>query len=142
MTDQFHLPPPPPPPDASAGHEERDLWLRPIALATAGLIVVVLLVFVSMQMLLNLYAGIQSRRSAAPSPLAGAYGMKEPPAPRLQTEPIADLHELRARDQALLSGYGWVDRDAGLVRIPIERAIDLVAKRGLPARTVTAEGKP
>lgn len=140
MTEQFHVPTPPP--DVSVGHEERDLAVRPIALAAAGLIVVVLLVFVSMQMLLNFYAGIQSRRSAAPSPLAGAYGMKEPPAPRLQTDPAADLHALRARDEALLSSYAWVDRDAGLVRIPIERAIDLVAKRGLPARTVAPEGKP
>jgi hypothetical protein len=142
VTEQFHLPTPPPPPDVSVGHEERDLSLRPIALAAAGLLVVILLAFVSMQMLLNLYAGIQSRRSAAPSPLAGAYGMKEPPVPRLQTDPIDDLRELRARDEALLSGYAWVDRDAGLVRIPIERAIELVAKRGLPARTVNPAGKP
>ena len=141
MTEQFHLPPPPPP-DAAVGHEERDLWLRPIALAAAGLTVVVLLVFVAMQVLLTFYAGIESRRSAAPSPLAGAYGMKAPPAPRLQTDPIVDLRELRARDEAQLSGYAWIDRDAGLVRIPIERAIDLVAKRGLPARTVNPEGKP
>lgn len=32
-----------------------------------------------------------------------------------------------ARDRALLDGYGWVDRDRGIVRIPIERAIDVVA---------------
>lgn len=142
MTEQFHLPTPPPPPDASVGHEERDLSLRPIALAAVGLTVVVLLAFLSMQLLLTWFAGIQSRRSAAPSPLAGAYGMKQPPAPRLQTEPVADLYQLRARDEALLHGYGWVDRDAGLVRIPIERAIELVAKRGLPARTVASGDKP
>jgi hypothetical protein len=36
--------------------------------------------------------------------------------------------------RAPLSEYGWVDRDAGIVRIPIDRAIDLLAERGLPAR--------
>jgi hypothetical protein len=139
VSDQFHLPTPPP--DTTAGHEERDLYLRPVAYAALGLTVVVLVVFVSMQVLLNFYAGIQSRRSAAPSPLAGAYGMKEPPAPRLQTHPLADLQALRARDQALLSAYDWVDRDAGVVRIPIERAIDVVAERGLPTRPARGEGQ-
>jgi hypothetical protein len=33
-----------------------------------------------------------------------------------------------------LSSYGWVDREAGIVRIPIDRAMDLLAERGLPAR--------
>jgi hypothetical protein len=142
VTEQFHLPPPPPEPDATAGHEERDVSLRPVALAALGLTAVVLVVFVLMQVLLNFYAGIQSRRSAAPSPLAGAYGMKEPPMPRLQTHPVADLRDLRARDEALLSGYAWIDRDAGLVQIPIERAMDLMAERGLPARPTRPEGKP
>jgi hypothetical protein len=139
VTEQFHLPTPPP--DATAGHEERDVRLRPLAYTAALLTAIVIAVFVAMQVLLNVLAGVQSRRSAAPSPLAGAYGMKEPPEPRLQTHPVADLQTLRARDADRLSGYGWVDRDARLVRIPIERAIDLVAERGLPARTAPAEEK-
>jgi hypothetical protein len=140
VTEQFHVPTPPKSPaDAAVGHEERDIAVRPIAYVVAGLVAVVIAVFIFIQVLLNVFAGIQSRRSAAPSPLAGAYGLKEPPAPRLQTHPVLDLEDLRARDQALLSGYGWVDRDAGVVRIPIERAIDLLATRGLPARTAPAE---
>ncbi len=144
MTEQFHLPTGPQisRPDPTLGHEERDVAVRPIALTVAGLIAVVIAVLVFIQVLLNVLAGVQSRRSAAPSPLAGAYGLKEPPAPRLQTDPVADLRELRARDQALLSGYAWVDRDAGVVRLPIERAIDVLAARGLPARTPREEGKP
>jgi hypothetical protein len=145
VSQQFHPPTGPDVgsrPDPTLGHEERDIAVRPIALTIAGLLVVVIAVFVFIQILLNVLAGVQSRRSAAPSPLAGAYGMKEPPAPRLQTDPVADLQELRARDQALLSGYAWVDRDGGVVRLPIERAIDVLAARGLPARTPRAEAKP
>jgi hypothetical protein len=34
----------------------------------------------------------------------------------------------------LLEGYGWVDREAGVVRVPIERAMELLLERGLPTR--------
>jgi hypothetical protein len=55
------------------------------------------------------------------------------PTPRLQTDDgnqeIADLH---AREDLLLENYSWVDRSQGKVRIPIERAMELIAKNGLP----------
>ena len=57
-----------------------------------------------------------------------------PPMPRLQSAPITDLKDMRAAEDQILSGYGWVDQQHGVVRIPIDRAIDLLAQRGLPAR--------
>jgi hypothetical protein len=50
--------------------------------------------------------------------------------PRLQTDPVGDLNRLKAQQRAQLTGYGWVDRDRGLARIPIERAMDMIAARG------------
>ena len=47
-------------------------------------------------------------------------------------DPQQDLEQLRRKQQELLNSYGWVDRDAGVVRIPIERAMDLVGEKGLP----------
>ena len=52
-----------------------------------------------------------------------------PPAPKLQVSPYADLGTLRAREDAVLQSYGWVDKGTGVVRIPIDRAMDLVAGR-------------
>ena len=66
----------------------------------------------------------------------------EPPPPRLQSNPAADLQELRAAEDATLSSYGWVNRDAGVIRIPIERAMDLTSQRGLPSRQQTGKGTP
>lgn len=126
--------PEPPTPDVTLGHEERDVHARPIALAVLGLTAVAVAAFVLMYLLFGVFAAMQAKQSAAPSPLAGAYGLKEPPEPRLQTKPLRDLHDLRARDAAALHAYAWVDRDAGVVRIPIERAIEVLAARGLPAR--------
>jgi hypothetical protein len=43
-----------------------------------------------------------------------------------------ELEELRGREDLLLDHYSWIDPSRGRVRIPIERAIDLVVERGLP----------
>ena len=51
-----------------------------------------------------------------------------PPSP-----PTGD-EQVRARDDPILYGYGWVDQKAGIAHIPIQRAIDLVAQSGLPSR--------
>jgi hypothetical protein len=55
------------------------------------------------------------------------------PTPKLQTDDgsqdVADLH---AREDLLLENYSWVDQSQGKVRIPIERAMELIAERGLP----------
>jgi hypothetical protein len=55
------------------------------------------------------------------------------PTPRVQTDDgnqdVADLH---AREDLLLDNYSWADRAQGKVRIPIERAMELLAERGLP----------
>ncbi|HUB30705.1 MAG TPA: hypothetical protein VL967_13455 [Terracidiphilus sp.] len=55
------------------------------------------------------------------------------PTPRLQTDDgnqdVADLHQ---REDLLLDHYSWIDQSQGKVRIPIERAMELIAERGLP----------
>jgi hypothetical protein len=59
--------------------------------------------------------------------------------PRLQAEPPIDLVKLKESELSHLNGYGWVDREAGIAHIPIERAIAIVASRGLPAGGGSAE---
>lgn len=54
--------------------------------------------------------------------------------PVLQIDPVADLNAYKAQQNELLNNYGWVDKDAGVARIPIERAIELTAQKGLPHR--------
>ncbi|MFZ0916574.1 MAG: hypothetical protein WAN04_06745 [Candidatus Udaeobacter sp.] len=53
------------------------------------------------------------------------------PPPRLEVKPGAGLAKLRAAEDFDLNSYGWVDRDAGIVRIPIDRAIQVILQRGL-----------
>lgn len=129
-------------PAGSSGYEERDVSARPIALAVLALAGICAAAFVLMLQLFNFFAALQTRQSPAASRLAGAYGLKEPPEPRLQVAPLADLQALRARDAAALHSYAWIDRDAGVVRIPIERAIAVLAERGLPARPAAPREQP
>src|ERR1700746_2989370 len=57
---------------------------------------------------------------------------EEFPQPRLEVKPGASLAELRDAEDADLNSYGWIDRNAGTVRIPIDRAMQLILERGLP----------
>lgn len=62
------------------------------------------------------------------------YAEKAFPNPRLETDERNQLNQIRTREDDLLDSYGWVDEKAGTVRIPIERAMDLLVQRGLPVR--------
>lgn len=78
-------------------------------------------------------------REAALSQAAQRYPLavgqaKVPPSPRLQTQPFKDLYQLRLAEQEKLTTYGWVDQAGGIVRLPIDRAMELTLQRGLPAR--------
>lgn len=54
------------------------------------------------------------------------------PGPRLQLSPTADMKDLHAREEALLNSYGWINKTSGVVRIPIQRAMEILAQNGLP----------
>jgi hypothetical protein len=109
-------------------HETTDVSTRPIVIAGAAILALVLLSSAGVWVLIGHYARREAAASA-PNPLA-SYGPKAPPSPRLQTEPRHDLEKMRAAEDETLHGYGWVDRSAGRVRIPIERAMELIAKTG------------
>jgi Na+-transporting methylmalonyl-CoA/oxaloacetate decarboxylase gamma subunit len=56
------------------------------------------------------------------------------PAPQLEINERDQLDQIRLEEEDTLATYGWVDQSAGKVRIPIDRAMDLIAQRGLPVR--------
>ena len=112
------------------GHEERDVAFQFVTGAGVGLAVMIVVALVSMSWLFDFYLAREIRLSPAANPLAIAGA--QPPEPRLQAKPIEQLQRLRSDESLTLGTYGWVDRERGLVRIPIERAMELVAERGLP----------
>jgi hypothetical protein len=60
------------------------------------------------------------------------------PTPRLQEDDVQDMRQQLFGEEARLQSYGWVDKDSGEARIPIDRAMELLAARGLPVRGTAA----
>ena len=113
------------------GHETGDVNAWAVGKFAIGLVIICLL---SMTMLLGLFRFFASRHD----PLATVDPVKVFPEPRLEKSPMPDLKAVRDAEDQLLHGYAWADPKQGLVRIPIEQAIDVLAKRGLPSRSQPA----
>jgi hypothetical protein len=120
-------------------HEESDVNIRGILMFAATLIVAAIVIHLLVYVLFRYLNDREGRPVALEYPLAAAQGNRVPPEPRLQTNPRQDLADLRAREDATLTSYSWVDKNAGIVRIPIDEAVKLTLQRGLPARQ---QGKP
>jgi hypothetical protein len=56
------------------------------------------------------------------------------PQPRLETNERVEINDFRLQEEKTLNSYGWIDQKAGIARIPIDRAMQLLAQRGLPTR--------
>ena len=123
----------------SAAYETRDIKVRPLAAFVAGLTVVGVFVYLVVFVLLRLFSGQAASEDAqlAPSSMskpAAAGEERLPPEPRIQANPEADMAALRLQEDAILTTYGWVDRAAGVARIPIDVAMKQVIEEGLPVR--------
>ena len=66
--------------------------------------------------------------------VAPGYPQTAFPSPKLEEDERGQLNGIRMEEEKTLYSYGWVDEKAGTVRIPIERAMDLLVQRGLPVR--------
>jgi hypothetical protein len=117
-------------------HETRDINIRGVLLFGLGLIVTAAVIHAVVWLLLMGFERRESVAKAMPEyPLAVGQQNRTPPEPRLQTNPREDLRNLRDSEDALLNSYGWVDKNKGTVHIPIQQAMKLTVRRGLPVRT-------
>lgn len=109
-----------------AGHEQSEVSVRLIVVSLAFLAVftffVCLLVVGIFNYLHSEYRTEEATRLAQPV---------VPPEPRIEVEPFRQLQTLKVREDHILSTYAWVDQKSGTVRIPVYRAIDLLAQKGL-----------
>jgi len=115
-------------------HEHSDVNITAIFGFGASLFVVAVIIHLMVYVLFRFFDAREGRPVTPEYPLAIAQENRLPPEPRLQINPRQDLADLRAREQQTLTTYGWVDRNNGVVRIPIDKAIELTLERGLPAR--------
>ena len=128
------------PPDTPAVQPD-EVNIRAILAFGAGLIVSAVAIHLMVWLLFQYFSGREAARLAPVYPLAIGEANRQPPEPRLQTNPREDLRALRAHEDELLNNYSWVDKPAGIVRIPIDEAMKITAQQGLPARRATGDKK-
>ena len=121
----------------AAGYETRDVNVRVIFGIVAGLICCGIIIHFAL-------AAMQRLLLHTPAPTDAwnpvRVTARKPPSPRLQVSARLDLEQFRAWEEQQLTTYGWVNSTAGIVRVPIESAIDLVLQKGLPVRTNQTNG--
>jgi hypothetical protein len=113
------------------GHEMTDASISGLVKFGIGLFLLIVVVLFAMRSMFEHFSTTQQLGPPA-SPFAETQTL--PPAPRLQVEPALDLKQLRKDEDEKLNSYGWVDQKAGIARIPVDRAMDLLLAKGLPVR--------
>jgi hypothetical protein len=134
--------------DSTTGHgsyEHQDLQASGVLYFFLGLAVVTLLCIVGLR---GVFAVLDRREKALEPPvnplitrvpedtrhIPKDYEEKGFPDPLLEKDEHSKIDDLRSKEEKMLYSYGWVDEKAGTVRIPIERAMELLVQRGLPVR--------
>jgi hypothetical protein len=110
--------------------EREDIRATPVLRFLVGIAVTTTVVCF---LLLGFYRGMRSYVASQqpPPPHLKFEERREPVGPRLQTQEAEDYQAVARGQEELLTTYGWVDQEQGVVRIPIEEAIKLVAERGV-----------
>lgn len=117
------------PPGAGYEHTDAHAWI--IVKFLAWLAVSAIVIHVGLGFFYEVLIQQGMEVGEQPYPLAVAQEQRLPPAPRLQQFPRNDLYEFRTGEESLLQGYGWMNRDAGVVHIPVDEAMRLTLERGL-----------
>jgi len=120
-----------------AGYEHTDANSSIIWRFLIWLVVAAVIIHIGLALLFNLFAEQRVERTDPRYPLAVTPGERRAPEqeverfpePRLQRFPREDIMNLRLAEESALQGYGWVDKDAGTVHIPIHEAMRLVLER-------------
>jgi len=110
-------------------HESTDVNVRGVVLATSVLIVVTLLAMGLAGALFG-YLNREAEQAQGRSPMATTE-VQLPPPPVIQHHPEDDLRQMQEEQARILNGYRWVNKDGGVARIPIDRAMKVLLERGL-----------
>ena len=148
MTNDLH----PVKPPANGGYERQDIGISGVLYFLLGLALAGLFVYFVVN---GIYSFLEKKSEANQTPVSPLvtnaptdtrklssdykdYLKQNFPSPQLEVDERGQLDKIRTDEAETLSSYDWVDQKAGTVRIPIDRAMDLIAQRGLPVRTQTS----
>ena len=119
------------PVNETVAYERRDVNTRAVFRVGVASVVAAVVIHAAVWWLFDLFDRREAQKGPPPATLVNTP-RAAPPEPRLQTDAPADLNDFRAEEKGELESYGWMDRQKGVVRIPVERAMALLLERGLP----------
>jgi hypothetical protein len=114
-----------------AGYEHTDANVWQIVKFGIWLTVTAIVVHIGLGLMYQMLIKQSSETQEQRYPLASRTEPRLPPAPRLQQFPRTEYYEFRLDEQQKLESYGWVNKDAGVVHIPIDQAMRLTLERGM-----------
>lgn len=129
-----------------AGFEREDLGSRGVFAFMIGLAVVGVVIYFVISGMYSFLDKYERSQMATASPLVTSKGamsrvvtqdymdqrFKENGAPMLETNERGEFRDFLVKQENQLNSYGWVDENAGVAHIPIERAMELTVQRGMP----------
>jgi hypothetical protein len=141
--------------NGNGSYERRDIGIAGVLYFLAGLALFIVLVYLIAG---GAYSYMEKRSNAQQAPVSPLvttapadtrklstdykdYLKQNYPSPQLEIDERGQLDNIRIDEAQKLSSYDWIDQKAGTVRIPIDRAMDLLAQRGLPVRTQGKTGE-
>jgi hypothetical protein len=122
-----------------SGHEHTDTNVWVIVKFGLWLAISAIVIHLGLGLLFGVFVK-RSEETVREFPLA-SQEHRLPASPRLQQFPENEFHDFRLREQAVLEQYGWVNKDTGVVRMPIADAMRLAVERGLPVRAASASAE-
>jgi len=109
------------------GYEKADVHLPAIVKNLIALFVLLTVAMVAMWWFFKIYRNWRASNDAPLPPMANVNQV--PPDPRLEIREGEVVDATRAYDQPLITGYAWVDEKAGIVQIPVKRAMELYVQQ-------------
>lgn len=119
-------------PAAAPGYETRDANAGGVFTFLVILGIVLVVVSLVCWGMFRYFSARAANNSASDSPFADTRQL--PLGPQLQVNPREDWLKYREQQGKSLETYEWVNRSAGTVRIPIEKAMELLVKKGVPVQ--------
>jgi hypothetical protein len=115
-----------------AAARSRDVNVRWVFLFIFWLAAAAVVIQLAMWGLFRVLSKEERARDRRLPPMVEVNLRRTPPEPRLEPRPLVPRLQLRQEENAVLETYGWVDRNRGVVRVPIRRAMEILVERGLP----------
>ena len=118
--------------NGSGGYEKTDVKFKPVFYSGLALFLLIILAMVLMFFLFGYFRSAREANMEPVSPLASERQLPEEP--RLQVHPNLDWQKFKARQDSVINSYGWISKEAGVVRIPVADAMKIMLERGFPVR--------